>query len=371
MKKGIVFIVLLFVFSSSFSQKQAPEKKFSFKVDGSIRNYSGKVVYVSHKSGETEIKDSARISGEKFSFNLKNTEPTLYWFSIKTDPTLVFLFADETNAKVKLIADSMMYSVVEAGSLQNEYFEYRNFINNLIAVQQKLQTDFNTAMQNNDLNAQNAIKVEYQNLNTQYMAGLKNYLKTHPKSPVSAYIIGNDLNNAAIPLSEVIEALSYIDKSLDGNSNIKSANKRVEAAKGTMVGYKATDFSQNTPEGKKVSLSDFRGKYVLIDFWASWCRPCRMENPNVVAAYARYKDKGFTVLGVSMDSNKDPWVNAIQQDNLTWTHISDLKGWGNEVGKMYGVTGIPQNYLIDKDGKIIAKDLRGTALDEKLAEIIK
>ncbi|PBQ34792.1 hypothetical protein CNR22_02635 [Sphingobacteriaceae bacterium] len=265
----------------------------------------------------------------------------------------------------------MAFSKVEAGSANLDYLEYRAFINNLIAVQQKMQADFNTAAQNNDVNAQNAIKAEYQNLNGQYMTGLKTFIKTHPKSAVSAYVIGNDLNNAAIPLTEVIEALSYVDKSLENNSFIKASNKRVEDSKGTMVGYTATNFSQTTPDGKLVSLKDFRGKYVLIDFWASWCRPCRAENPNVVAAYNRYKDKGFTVLGVSMDSNKDPWLNAIQQDNLTWTHVSDLKGWGNEVGKIYGVTGIPQNYLIDKEGKIVAKDLRGAALDEKLAEIIK
>jgi peroxiredoxin len=148
-------------------------------------------------------------------------------------------------------------------------------------------------------------------------------------------------------------------------------NKRLETIKGTMVGYKATNFAQNSPEGKPVKLSDFKGKYVLLDFWASWCRPCRMENPNVVAAYNRYKNKGFTVLGVSMDTNKDLWTAAIAADNLTWTHVSDLKGWGNEAGILYSVKGIPQNFLIDKEGKIVAKNLRGAELDEKLAEIIK
>lgn len=371
MKKALLLIVSACLFGSAFAQKQVPEKKLSFKVEGTIKNFSGTTIYLTHKSNAEEIKDSVRVSNGKFVFNVKSSESTLYWFTINNNPINVFFFSDEAPVKARLIADSMAYSTIEAGKSHADYIEYRNFINNLVSVQQKMQADFNTASQNNDINAQNAIKAEYQNLNAQYMDGLKNFLKTHPKSTVSAFIIGNDLNNAAIPLSEVIECLSYLDKSLESNSHIKAANKRVNDAKGTMVGYTATNFSQATPDGKTVNLSDFRGKYVLIDFWASWCRPCRMENPNVVAAYNRYKDKGFTVLGVSMDSNRDPWLSAIQQDNLTWTHVSDLKGWGNEVGKIYGVTGIPQNYLIDKDGKIVAKDLRGAALDEKLAEIIK
>jgi peroxiredoxin len=298
----------------------------------------------------------------------------MYWFTtnrdINTQPNFVF-FADASPVKAQLKGDSIAYSNVTGGQAQSDYIEYRNMIGAFVKVQQQMQTDFNAAVQKGDVNTQEAIKAEYNNLNAQFIAGLKNFVKTHPRSAVSGFIIYNDLNNPSVPLSEVEEALSYIDKSIENTKFIKLATKRVNDIRGTTVGYKATDFSQPTPEGKKVSLSDFKGKYVLIDFWASWCRPCRMENPNVVAAYNRFKDKGFTVLGVSLDSNRDPWVAAIQQDNLTWTHISDLKGWGNEVGKLYGVTGIPQNFLIDREGKIIAKDLRGAALDEKLAEIIK
>lgn len=377
MKKVILSIVSVLVGLSVYSQKQAPEKKFAFKIDGTIRNFTGKTIYVNHKWNEKEYVDSAKVVNGNFSFNLKSVEPNLYWFTTSREnpqsaPTAIyFFFVDQSPVKASLIGDSLLYSTVEGGVTQKDYLEYRNFINSLVMIQQKMQADFNVAMQNNDVNAQNAIKTEYQNLNLKYMSGLKDFIKSHPKSAVSGYIIANDLNNPSIPLTELIEALTYIDKSLENTAYVKAANKRVNDAKGTMVGYTATNFSQSNPEGKTINLTDFRGKYVLIDFWASWCKPCRMENPNVVAAYNRFKDKGFTVLGVSMDSNKDSWLTAIKQDNLTWTHVSDLKGWGNEVGKIYGVTGIPQNYLLDKEGKIVAKDLRGPALDEKLAEIIK
>ena len=195
------------------------------------------------------------------------------------------------------------------------------------------------------------------------------FIQQRKSSYVSPFllVVVNQLSDDIFLLERRYQSLSpEVQQSMYG----KYLREVIDNGKVGAVGSEAMDFTQADTAGIPISLSSFKGKYVLVDFWASWCKPCRMENPNLVAAYERFKSKNFTVLGVSLDRSRDAWIKAIQDDKLAWSQVSDLKFWSNAVAQQYRVQQIPQNFLIDPNGKIVGKNLRGPDLDSRLCALL-
>ncbi len=364
----INFLILIILINIVFAQKP-----LKYIIKGTVKGNKYSKIYLHHKWNNEYKTDSAVIKNNSFTFKGNTPEINMYWLTFDkyhlSSPNVTF-FIDQEQITVKLHDDSLQHAIIKGGKEQEYYMTYRNTINYFASVQQKLYQRYNEAMQKNDATTVNQISAEFTELNQKVKSTLKEMIKTHPSSPVSGYIIYQEFNNnPSISVSELEEIVGYLDKKFLNTKFGKLAQQKLMQVNGTAIGKKIMEFTQNTPDGKPVNIRDFEGKYVLIDFWASWCGPCRMENPYVVAAYNKYKDKGFTVFGISLDQNKNAWLKAIEKDGLTWTHVSDLKGWGNEVAQVFGINSIPQNILVDKQGIIIAKNLRGRALEEKLKEI--
>lgn len=228
----------------------------------------------------------------------------------------------------------------------------------------------NAAYEKKDTVTLKALRPEFNKLDSAVTVEYEKWVDQHPASPVSAMVLGFFIRYE--DMDKLEKRLKDLEPSAKQNVFAKRMQHSVEAARATAIGKMAPEFTQNDTLGKAVSLKDFRGQYVLIDFWASWCVPCREENPNVVKAFQRFRDKKFTVLGVSLDREQDKakWIKAIHDDNLTWTHVSDLKFWDNAVSRQYDIKSIPANFLLDPEGRIIGKNLRGEELEKKLAEVL-
>ena len=198
------------------------------------------------------------------------------------------------------------------------------------------------------------------------------FIKTHPDYIASAEALKDAVGYLPDDIRIYDKVFKGLSKDVQKSKEGMSVKKTIDAFMMVRIGAEAPLFSSPDTAGNAINLKDFRGKYVLLDFWASWCGPCREENPNVVKAYAQFKDKNFTVLGVSLDqkSKHDAWVKAINDDGLNWNHVSDLKYWDNAVAKLYAIRSIPQNFLIDPKGKIVGANLRGEELFKKLQELI-
>lgn len=360
-------------------QSQTPSAD-SFVITGKVNQPQADWIYLQKaiNGGQTKNVDSVRLANgvNTFSFKGKVGEGGFYLVNLFNKQRVLVILEGGDN--LTLTADGFDEPTKKGksevtGSKNMEYFQKVNTLNEgFQAKAQAMTQEFQAAAQKNDQAKQNKIQQDYEMARKQMVSELKAMYPAMGSSLVALYginlIVGQDPEEE---MPFLVELASKFEKERAGNSQFEAFVQSVRKLQVVSAGAAAPDISLNTPDGKTIKLSSLRGKYVLIDFWASWCGPCRKENPNVVRMYNKFKNKNFEIFGVSLDDNKQKWTGAIAQDGLGWMHVSDLKGWQSQGAALYSVTAIPATFLIDKEGKIIAKNLRGDALEQKLTEVLK
>ncbi|AXY74992.1 DUF4369 domain-containing protein [Paraflavitalea soli] len=321
-------------------------------------------------SNHQDWRDSALVKDDRFQFKLSVPEGSAYTMQLTRaylDGQFREFYLEEGTLNLEIKQGVFYNCRISGGSFAKDQQDFYTRIDQLnfhqkIAVNgKKLQE----AQKNKDTATQTVLEKECKQLLALRNSAAQQWAVQHSSSPVSSFA----LYSLGMPnnMQQMEELLNKLSTAARNNAPGKYFQQKVEAWKATAIGKIAPDFVQNDTADKPVTLQDFRGKYVLIDFWASWCAPCRAENPTLIAAWQKYKDKNFTILSVSLDDKKEPWLKAIQKDQLPWTHISDLRSWDNAIARQYGIGSVPANLLLDPEGRIIAKNLRGEGLEKQLA----
>ena len=332
-------------------------------------------------------KDTVKVENGKFEMKGKITEPAFYTIQLEGAQAKIPLILENGEVTIAINKDSIQKSKV-SGTYNND--EYVAFNEEITKVQKKLM-DFqnknmaamNTAQQTKDTVVINGLMKEFSKIQEEVGVASKakyvTYAETHPKSFISALIVQGMLNDPTADVSKSEKLYNGLDESLKNTKpgkaiKTKLAEIKAPAAVGATApatdGNWRADFSAPNPEGKIISLKESLGKVTIVDFWASWCGPCRQENPNVVAIYKEFHSKGLNIIGVSLDKDKAKWKEAILKDKLTWNQVSNLKFWDEPIAAQYKVQSIPATFILDASGNIIAKDLRGAELRAKIIELL-
>jgi len=382
MKNKFAAILVLAIVLFSCNDK---EEKGKFSIEGNIKNTPDQAIYLEQlffSQKNPEVLDTAEIKNGKFILSGIGTEEGLYrlrmekmqaGFLFINDQPLIRFTADAKDLGLeKTIFESPANSLLKKLITQIESKRIAQISANE-KFEQLQSTPGSDSLMAIETNRLNELKDDFQKYIIRYIDSSSNPV-------VAMFALGYTQNIEPGLLEKPLLNLANRFPKHNGVASIMQQYKQMMAKQQQLnerqtkfpnIGNLAPDITMNDPEGKPFSLSQLKGKYVLVDFWASWCGPCRGENPNVVAAYNEYKDKNFTVLGVSLDEDKDAWLKAIKDDNLSWKQISDLQGWKNAAVALYGFEGIPYNVLIDPQGVIIATSLRESALQQKLEEVLR
>ena len=362
--KKLIYVSLLLVIAAACGQQE----ENTYRINGTIEGMEDQMVY-HQKMGQEDLitVDSTQSENGSFSFKGEIDLPEQHYITFDNLEVEITFFNEPSEITLTGKLDSLQKLKVKGSESQKLFEKYQTRITQLQQQQRDIYYQYQEARSANNQEKMKMHENQYRSLDSLRKDYNEKFVKDHSESTVGAFIALRSSYTYDLPkLKKILEGF---DPAIDDSYYVKEIRKRVEKLEKTAVGEVAPGFTMDNPEGEPISLSDFRGQYVLLDFWAAWCGPCRAENPNIVEAYQEYKDEGFTVFGVSLDNNREDWLKAIEKDNLTWPQVSDLQGWDNEVSNQYGVMSIPQSYLLDEEGVIVAKNLRGEALHQKLDEI--
>nr|WP_294791217.1 TlpA disulfide reductase family protein [uncultured Mucilaginibacter sp.] len=356
-----------------------------FTVNGKVGNLNAPAkAYLIYKFGANQTLDSADIVNGSFTIKGEVMEPNMAQLAIDhkgigiqklgdaKDVDVLAFFLYNNDITVNSSTDSVKNASL-SDPLNNDSKLLKTQLSQVEDEAKKLNKEFTSAPKEKQKSVEfkNNLLARSVALQARQKTILKNFITSHTDSFLSLIALSM-LGGHSPDITELDNLYSLLSSQLKATETARALKINIELARPTAIGSIAPDFTQNDAAGKPVSLSSFKGKYVLVDFWASWCGPCREENPNLVKVYNKYKGRKFTVLGVSLDKPdaRNRWLAAIKSDGLVWTQVSDLKFWDNAVAKLYNISGIPANFLLDPEGKIIARDLRGADLEKKLSEVL-
>ena len=366
LKKIITFLSLAFMIASCDSSSTI------LKIKGGTDLENGSTIYhiVADQNNQPKTLDTILVNKEIFELKTNIIEPNIHFLQIDGKQGTFPFIAENGTVRIQVYKDSIGASSAKGTVSNDDFMKYKSETKVYIESLNAIGNDLQQAMILKDSLLAEDLQDQYQDVRDQIQAYELDFIKASPNSLISVLILERFVTNKTIPIDEAKSIFESLKNRVKNTNSGRIIKKQLEETPKAEVGKIAPFFEGLNPEGNQFILKSVLGKITIIDFWASWCRPCRVENPNLVQLYRKNKDRGLNIVGVSLDREKSKWIRAIEDDGLVWDHVSNLKFWNDPIAKLYQVSAIPATFILDEKGVIIARDLRGIGLYNKIEELL-